>query len=387
MIVWLLLLAISQIGGAPASGPTTSTASAPGDAVSAIAELVARLADPRFDAREQATRQLLQADFDVIPALVGRYKTETSHERKLRLRQVIEHLYFRKLMQGQVGFLGIQLTPAEQVIDPATQRPVDCVYAQRVLKDHPAAHAGARDGDIIVSFDGKPVSWFFGAAPPAPASRPDGGPFLAPDRASNAAAEKIERFTQHVKRRTPGSQVRVRVLRPAPALKRITVGAAADPTLTLDGATFVSVPAAMAGVSPMNHSGQGGLMVGNVAPGSAAEKVGLKPRDVVTALNGTPLPPEADSRMLADALKPVKPGTPVTIEVGEIREVELEVTIGRRPVSRLNADDLRDAQQHFALWWRDQTGENTLPPPGPTPFFGQPPSADPRPSPEPEVVP
>jgi len=164
MIGWLVLLSLGA-GDPGASGPAATSAPAL-DAV-AVGGLIEQLGDPRFEVREQATERLYQADLSAIPGLIQRYKAESSHERKLRLRQVVEHLYFRKLMQGEVGFLGIQLGIAEDVIDLATGRPCEVVYAGRVLEGYPAAEAGIRDGDLIVRFDGKPISWFFGAAPPA----------------------------------------------------------------------------------------------------------------------------------------------------------------------------------------------------------------------------
>ena len=50
----------------------------------------------------------------------------------------------------------------------------------------------------------------------------------------------------------------------------------------------------------------------------------------------------------------------------ELFVVDLTVTIGRRPVSRLNPQDLIEAQERFALWWREQTGENSIQRPAPT---------------------
>ncbi len=117
-------------------------------------------------------------------------------------------------------------------------------------------------------------------------------------------------------------------------------------------------------MSAMNT--RGGLLVRSVAAGSPAQLASLKPRDIIVGLNGAALPAEADPDMIAQALKGVAPGSPVSLEVMELKEVELTITIGRRPVSRLNLQDLVDAQEQFALWWRDQTGETSTPRPAPT---------------------
>lgn len=366
MTITLLLLLTSVMAASPADGPAAASASAPAEFSPEVRALVEQLGDPRFEVREKATRTLCQADFTILPALVDRYRAEPAHEPKLRLREVIENLFFRKQMQGEVGFLGIQLSLAQSVFDLAAGRTSECVFAQKVLKGFPAEQAGMMDGDIIVSLDGKPVSWFFGAAPP-----PTSGPAPVRSAVANPARplsmtnEKIDRFTQHIKRRTPGSKVAARVLR-ALSPRRVTVGAAAEPAKTLDGASFIPVPGSMIGagaLSTMNT--RGGLLVRSVSPGSPAQLATLKPQDIVAGINGVPLPAETDPATIGQYFTKTSPGSPVTIEVIELKEVSLTVTIGRRPVSRLNPQDLIEAQENFALWWRDQTGETSIQRPTP----------------------
>jgi hypothetical protein len=388
MVLHLVLVAALGAGGPPASGPA-GTSSAPAASMAAIDALVDRLGDPRFEVREQATQQLCQLAPAAMGAMLDRYRALPYHERKLRLRHAIETLYFRQLMEGEVGFLGIQLDLADNVIDPATNRPGECVVARRVLKDLPADQAGVRDGDIIAGFDDKPISWFFGAAPP-PVTRPAddliGLPAAA--RPQDRMGEKIERFTQHVKRRLPGSQVRLRVLRPASPARTITVAAAPEPARTLDGAVFVPVSGSMAGVSPMGATGTwGGLMAKSVQADSPAGRAGLKTGDIVTAIDRMPLPAEADPRILAQAFKEAAPGSTVNLQVTALQQVALTVTIGRRPVDRLNPGDLHEAQQRFAVWWRQQTGEDSIQPPETSGFPFMPPNPAQPATPEPAVVP
>ena len=385
MTGWLVLLSLGASGLA-ASGPATG--SAPAVEAAAVERLVGQLGDPRFEVRQRATERLCQADLDVIGELVRRYRAESSHERKLRLRQVVEHLYFRKLMQGEVGFLGIQLALAEDVIDPATGRRVEGAYAQRILEGHPAAEAGVRDGDLIVRFDDKPISWFFGVAPPALTRPAADGPPVTPVQALSGPGAKIERFTRHVKRRAPGSTVRIGVLRPIRERRKLTLTVAEEPGQTLDGVTWVPVPATMVGISPASgiHA-QGGLLAAGVMPGSPADRAGLQPREIVTALNGKAVPPQVDPRALSDALGRLKPGEPATIEVAAIRELELTVTIGRRPVSRLNPDDLREAREQFAVWWEEQTREDSIERSDAPASYAPAPGVPGPPAPEPAVVP
>jgi len=96
------------------------------------------------------------------------------------------------------------------------------------------------------------------------------------------------------------------------------LGILAQP-LTPDLAAAMGVPAS------------GGAVVVEVSEGTPAEKAGLKPDDVIVAVDGQPVPTSnALTRMVA--LKP--PGTPVTLTVlrGDKKE-ELKVTLGTRPES------------------------------------------------------
>lgn len=359
-----LLLPILWLAGPPASLPATQPASAPAPIAPQLDALIHQLGDLRFDVRENATRQLCQADPALVAPLVDRYKSEASHERKLRLRQVIENLFIRRQMQGEVGFFGIQLMLADNVVDPATWRAGECVYAQRVLEGFPAQQAGVRDGDLLVALDGKPISWFFAAAPP-PATGPAGArrPEPNPARGRFATNEKVDRFTQHIKRRTPGSKVTLRVLR-ASAPRKIQLAVAGEPVKTLDGAVFVSVPGVMTGSSPLSvMNTRGGFLVRSVADDSPAKRAGLEPLDILLSINDAPMPAGSDPTLLTRLFEPIPPGLVVTLEVARLENIELPLVIGRRPVSRLNPQDLLDAQEAFASWWREQTGEPSVPRP------------------------
>ncbi len=362
------LLPILWLAGAPESLPASQPGPAPARIAPQLDVLIRQLGDLRFDVRENATRRLCQADPAIVAPLVDRYKSETSHERKLRLRQVIENLFIRRQMQGEVGFFGIQLMLAENVVDPATWRAGECVYAQRVLEGFPAQQAGVRDGDLLVALDGKPIAWFFAAAPP-PATGPAGErrPEVNPARARFATNEKIDRFTQHIKRRTPGSKVIVRVLR-ASTPRKIQLAVAAEAAKTLDGAAFVPVPGVMTGTSPLSvMNTRGGFLVRSLADDSPARRAGLDPLDMVLSLNDAPVPAGSDAGILPKLFEPIPPGSSVTLEVARLETVELPLVIGRRPVSRLNPQDLLDAQEAFASWWRQQTGELSVPRPAESP--------------------
>jgi len=73
-----------------------------------------------------------------------------------------------------------------------------------------------------------------------------------------------------------------------------------------------------------------GALVIDVAPGTAADEAGLRPRDVIIGIAGTTI---ADSADVSNALRQQEPGD--TVELTVIREggpITLEATLGARPL-------------------------------------------------------
>jgi serine protease Do len=69
-----------------------------------------------------------------------------------------------------------------------------------------------------------------------------------------------------------------------------------------------------------------GVVVYQVQPGSAAEKVGLRKGDVITALNGTPV---NDPNAFRNTIAGTPPGTEITLTVKRIgREQQVRATLG-----------------------------------------------------------
>ncbi len=377
----VVLLASSLI----AAEPPASAPAAPALSNEVIDRLVGALNDPHYDVRDRATLELAAGGLDVLARLVDRYRAEAVHERKLRLRYVIEHLYYQKLMAGEEGFIGIRLFALGDIYDPQLARRCECVYVQEVLQGLPAQAAGLRDGDIMMGFDGRPIAWFFAAQATEPDPRPaqevlGGG--LWP-RVQGPIDIKIERFTQHVKRRTPGALVQVRVLRCDGQRRQITMTLPGDPGKMLDGTTLVAVPGAMLGRSPLTAGpSQGGLLVVQVVAGSRAEQAGIKPRDIVTAvLVPQPVaaqlnvalepgkehaklvvPNEGGIRWVEDILANLQPNGSVIFELVRLEELEIPVKLGRRPVRLMNAADLIQARARFTAWWREEVGEDLVAP-------------------------
>ena len=377
----VVLLASSLI----AAEPSASAPAVPPLSNEVIDRLVSALNDPHYDVRDRATLQLAAGGLDVLARLVDRYRAEAVHERKLRLRYVIEHLYYQKLMAGEEGFIGIRLFAMGDIYDPQLARRCECVYVQEVLQGLPAQAAGLRDGDIMVGFDGRPIAWFFAAQAtepdPQPAQEALGGGLWP--RVQGPVDIKVERFTQHVKRRTPGAVVQVRVLRCDGQARHIAMALPADPGKALDGATLVAVPGAMLGRSPLTAGpSQGGLLVVQVVAGSLAEQAGIKPRDIVTAVlvpqaiaaqlnvafeTGKEhaklvVPNEGGIRWVEDILANLRSDNSVTFEIVRLEELEIPVKLGRRPVRLMNAADLVQARARFAAWWREEIGEDLITP-------------------------
>ncbi|MDQ3802689.1 MAG: PDZ domain-containing protein [Acidobacteriota bacterium] len=69
-----------------------------------------------------------------------------------------------------------------------------------------------------------------------------------------------------------------------------------------------------------------GALVNSVAPGSPAERAGLRRGDVITAFNGAPV---ADTNALRNAVAGTQPGTEVSLTVNrDGREEQLRSTLG-----------------------------------------------------------
>ncbi|MBP7935369.1 MAG: hypothetical protein KA354_12050 [Phycisphaerae bacterium] len=377
LVFWLLLAANGGVGdspGVPASRPATS--SAPAVSASVLSSLIDRLDHPSYAVRDRTTVQLARLDASVLDALVAKYRQIHGHEKKLRLRHVIEQMYLTRLQAGEEAFLGIRLMAVSGVVDPATGRSGDCVYVNEALKGQPAEKAGVRDGDLIVEFDGKPVAWFLAGGAPAQVAGVGGGlPAVVPPVAVQPVGvptEKIERFTWHVKRRGAGTTARIRLLRCLPE-RKLQLTIKAEPAKTLEGASFLPVPGVMLGASPLTISQiQGGLMVTEVAADSPAAAAGLKPMDVlVEAAYSLPSPggdvvgqggilPILDGDSWENLCSRLKPGASLLIGARSIQQEVLSVTLGRRPVNLMNPADMAEARVRFAGWWREKTGETSV---------------------------
>jgi S1-C subfamily serine protease len=84
------------------------------------------------------------------------------------------------------------------------------------------------------------------------------------------------------------------------------------------------------------------MTVRATAPNSPAAKAGLKPQDVITAINGKPLAFTADEELLA-ALAKVRPGERVTFRVRR-GTATTDIAVTAAPMS----------DEMYRLWQRNQ---------------------------------
>jgi|GEM_PF-834379 len=329
-----------------------------------IRSLIDQLGHPRFEVRTEATARLLEAEPNLLPALVKVYRAQTDHEMKLRLRYVIEYVYYRRLMSGQVGFLGVSLGSGvmDGVYDPSIGREVACVLAYEVLEGYAAEKAGLQDGDLIVGVDGKPTFKVLRNAQ-ADAGLTEALPRLPGQPQQSNAKSKLDAFTAEVKRREPGSTMLLRVLRCGPTTRKIQLAASKNMSRVFEGATWVTtlVPRAQRFAGrKKSFRMAGGLRVVGLAAKSPASEIGLHIDDVVVAVDAHIVPVGTSGEQLADLCQRRGGRRKATLEVAEIQELTLEVTLGARGVDMMNWVDKLAAQMRFAEWWRRQSGEKSI---------------------------
>ncbi len=360
----VLLLLASGLGGVStpvAAGPGAESGPAgAGEPVTvAVEELIVRLGHPDWAVREDTRRRLLDMAGLKVETLGALHRRPVDHESRLALRQIIEHLYYRAWMASGAGFLGFAPLIEDGLPDPQTGREVVGVVVREVLPGQPAERQGLRSGDMLVSLDGRSIREVLAGAA---ASAPSGG--LRPGR-ERPAEERIRLFTAEIKRRPPGSRVRVRRLRVEDPARVIALPGEVEVDRSLAGCQLqvvrIAAPPAWGGqIAPGTPLAV--TAVTAVEEGSAARRAGLRIGDLILGpagqAPGSVAGPEALEQARASA------GQVFAIEVVSLKDEELILEIGGRPVDMLNPEDLAEAQASFAAWWRENSGEASLRPAG-----------------------
>lgn len=211
---------------------------------------------------------------------------------------------------------------------------------REVVADSPAERAGLKVGDLLVAVDGEKVT----------------RPF---DLVRTVGAKK------------PGDQLELEVLRGRERLSLVvTLGVrggtppVVEPPRDVEGHAFLGVgfgevPAVLA-VHLRLEPGVG-VLVGDVRPGSAAEKAGIVTHDVIVKIGGETV---KGGRGLVDLIGRARPGDEVTLDIiHRGRPVTKNVTLDERPrglpTPRLRPDDPR-WKIPSPLWprgpWRGRLG-------------------------------
>ncbi|MEP0842036.1 MAG: PDZ domain-containing protein, partial [Phycisphaerae bacterium] len=170
---------------------------------------VRQLGDYRYAVRNEATAALSSLKPVNLPQLLNYYLQEHRHEPKLRLRFAIEQVFYRQMMAGESGFLGIRLREF-QVWDPRAGQVTASVVVDEVQPGMAAEKGGMRDLDIILDFGGQPVAALMN---PAAAPKRKEEPLGAEQFARGFASPELLAFMNHVKQTRPGTPLPLRVLR------------------------------------------------------------------------------------------------------------------------------------------------------------------------------
>lgn len=329
-LTMIILAGMAALPSQPASSPATRPSLVLTDAE--FGRLVDELSNPRFSAREAATRQLSRLDAMFLPKLAERHRAAVSEEARYRLRYATETIFYQRELAGRCGFIGIRLPQqtVSDMVDPTSGVRCHGIYLIEALKGLPAAQAGLRGSDVIIGLNGE-------ALPASPTT---------------------QKFISTITQTPPGTVVHLRVLRPEQPVRKVTLRPDKDEPSPMLGLKLGSPPAGL----------MGGVRVTEVAAQSTAEKAGLKANDTVPGVNGLSLSTTSDGiGILTDALHSAGPNAPVVVDVQSCREVMLDVTVGRRPAEYISPDDKAEMQARFARWWREQGGQWQ-------PFTDEPPS-------------
>ena len=198
---------------------------------------------------------------------------------------------------------------------------VEGIVLTKVIEGTPAAKAGLKDGDVVVELDGE-------------------------------AAGTITAFTRRIRAHAPGEVVELTCLRDGKKMKfKATLGvqpmedqlrSGMDRTPFGDGeewnmeafqgaGSMAGAPRSFLGVTPAEDTTADtrGAMIGAVEPGSAAERMGIHPGDVITRIGKRTTTSFGE---LSAAVQGMQPGEDITVELlrqGE--ELTLQGKLGERP--------------------------------------------------------
>jgi S1-C subfamily serine protease len=210
------------------------------------------------------------------------------------------------------GWLGVQIQPLDEGLREAFDFRKPGVLVREVSPASPAERAGLKRGDILVSVDGVKV--------PSPDEftalirRHDPGDSVAIGRVRDGREQRVDIMLAAAPARAP------RPVRPARGPERYLDGAHLGARIATLGPDLASYFA----LEP-----EQGVLVLEVTPESPAARAGIKPGDVITAMNGDRV---ANPAALLAWLDERKPGDQVTLKVVRHgKPVELTATLDPAP--------------------------------------------------------
>jgi len=75
-----------------------------------------------------------------------------------------------------------------------------------------------------------------------------------------------------------------------------------------------------------------GVLIAGVLPGGPADRAGLKPRDILVAIEGSPV---KDPNSMLNLVAALVPGKPAAIRLRrDSKTIEIQVTVGTRPAQQ-----------------------------------------------------
>jgi serine protease Do len=183
-----------------------------------------------------------------------------------------KHVAEQLVAHGEVkrAWLGVQLAElTPEMAEGFGMRGDQGVVIQEVLKNQPAERAGIKRNDVIVEFEGQPVS-------------------------------DVQKFRLKVADMAIGRKVNLVVLRDGKRVPlTLTLAPRPDAQLAENGGTPEEVPATqkLAGIRVRDLKAaekastdiEGGVVITDVESGSAAEDAGLEPNDIVEEVNRKPV--------------------------------------------------------------------------------------------------
>ncbi len=200
-----------------------------------------------------------------------------------------------QLRQGTVtrGRIGVEVTPlTKAVAEPLGLSEPKGALVRVVERDGPAARAGLRPGDVIVSFAGTPVE--------------DSGELASLVSRTKPGTTAPVDIVRNGQRQT--LQVSVEAL----TTEGAEGGAAAEESGARWGLAVRDVTPQIAAQLGLPSSGRSGAVVVTVQPGSAAARAGLRPGDVLLEVNRSPVRSGSDA---VAALRGAAADTPVFLLV------------------------------------------------------------------------